>query len=130
LTSRLLVQIAIAGSFSALAALWLMQTHPGDPDHVRWIAYTALVCGQVVRAYANRSLRIPVFRIAPNRLLLGGGVFVVLVQALIPFTPAVSDAFRASPLDLEEWLLVAVVALLPALVAELVRSRRRMVWVA
>jgi hypothetical protein len=126
----LLVQIAIAGSFSAVAALWLMQTHPGEADHVRWIAYTALVCGQVVRAYANRSLRIPVLRVPANRLLLAGGALVVVIQALIPFIPAVSDAFRASPLDLEEWALVAVVALLPAVVAELIRAGRRTVWVA
>jgi hypothetical protein len=42
----------------------------------------------------------------------------------------VGDAFRASALDLEEWLLVAVIALLPAVAAELIRARRRMVWVA
>jgi Ca2+-transporting ATPase len=130
LDRRLLVQIAVAGSFSAIAALWLMKTHPGAADHVRWLAYTALVCGQVVRAYANRSLRIPVFTIAPNRVLLGGGIAVVGVQVLLPFIPVVGDAFRASALDLEEWLLVAVIALLPAVVAEVVRARRRMVWVA
>ncbi len=130
LNRGMLVQIALAGSFSAVAALWLMRTHPGGADHVRWLAYTALVCGQVVRAYANRSLRSPVFLIAPNRILLGGGIAVILVQAALPFIPAVGDAFRASPLDLEDWLLVAVIALLPAVVAELIRARRRMVWVA
>jgi Ca2+-transporting ATPase len=130
LTSGLLVRIAIAGSFTAVAALWLMQSHPGAPEHVRWIAYTALVCGQVVRAYANRSLRIPVFRVGPNRLLAFGGLAVVVTQAAIPFVPGVADAFRASPLDLEEWLVVAVIALLPALVAEAIRARGRTAWVA
>jgi Ca2+-transporting ATPase len=130
LGAGILARIALAGGFSAVAALWLMLTHPGDAENVRWLAYTALVCGQVVRAYANRSLRIPVFRVGPNLVLLVGAVAVVAIQAAIPFIPAVSDAFRASALDLEEWLLVAAVSLAPAILAELVRARGRIAWVA
>ena len=126
----ILLRIAVAGGFTAVAALWLMVSHPGDDEHVRWLAYTALVCGQVVRAYANRSLRIPVIRIGRNGVLLGGAILVLVIQAAIPFIPAVRYAFRASPLDLEEWLLVAIVALVPAIAAELIRSRGRTVWVA
>ena len=130
LSAALLLRIALAGGFSAAAALWLLETQPGTPDHVRWLAFTALVCGQVVRAYANRSLRIPVFRIGANRVLFVGGALVILVQAVIPFVPVLADAFRASGLDLREWLLVAIVALVPAVAAELIRARRRTVWVA
>jgi len=133
LGTGILLRIALAGGFTAVAALWLMVSHPGHPgdaEHTRWLAYTALVCGQVVRAYANRSLRIPVLRVGPNRVLLAGAILVVLIQAAIPFIPAMSDAFRASPLDLEEWLLVAVVALAPAVAAELIRFRGRTAWVA
>jgi magnesium-transporting ATPase (P-type) len=130
LGAGILLRIALAGGFTAVAALWLMVSHPGDEEHVRWLAYTALVCGQVVRAYANRSLRIPVLRVGRNGVLLGGAIVVVLIQAAIPFIPAVSDAFRASPLDLEEWLLVAVVALVPAVAAEIIRFGGRTAWVA
>ncbi|MEO8463562.1 MAG: HAD-IC family P-type ATPase, partial [Chloroflexota bacterium] len=130
LSAGLLGRIVLAGGFSAVAALWLMLSQPGDAEHVRWLAFTALVCGQVVRAYANRSLRIPVLRIGPNRLLLAGGVVVVLIQVAIPFIPGVSDAFRASPLDLWEWVLVGVISFLPAVIAEAIRSRPGTVWVA
>jgi Ca2+-transporting ATPase len=130
LSTGILIRIVLAGGFTAVAALWLMVSHPGDDEHVRWLAYTALVCGQVVRAYANRSLRIPVLRVGRNGFLLVGAIVVVLVQAAIPFLPGVSDAFRASPLDLEEWLLVAVVALIPAVAAELIRFSGRSAWVA
>ncbi|MBI3745168.1 MAG: HAD-IC family P-type ATPase [Chloroflexi bacterium] len=130
LTSAILGRIALAGSFTAIAALVLMKTHPGDPEHVRWFAYSALVCAQVVRAYANRSLRIPVFRVGRNGFLILGGLTVVLIQVLIPAVPVLAQAFRASPLDAEEWLLVAAIALFPAFVAELVRTRLRTVWVA
>jgi P-type Ca2+ transporter type 2C len=130
LSAALLGRIGIAGAFSAAAALWLMQLDPGAPEHDRWLAYTSLVCGQVVRAYANRSLRIPVFRISTNGVLLAGAIGVVLIQVLIPVIPGVSAAFRASSLSVVEWLLVAGIALAPALVAELIRSRGRTVWVA
>jgi Ca2+-transporting ATPase len=133
LSTGILVRIALAGAFTAVAALWLMVSHPGHPgdtEHVRWLAYTALVCGQVVRAYANRSLRIPVLRLGRNGFLLAGGVLVVVIQLAIPFVPGVSEAFRASPLDIEEWLLVAIVALLPAVAAEAIRFTGRTVWVA
>jgi Ca2+-transporting ATPase len=130
LGTAILVRIALAGGFTAVAALWLMLSAADDPEHTRWLAYTALVCGQVVRAYTNRSLRIPVFRVAGNRLFLAGGLAVIAIQAAIPFMPAVADAFRASPLDPTEWLLVAAIALAPAVVAELIRSRGRTAWVA
>jgi Ca2+-transporting ATPase len=130
LGTGILLRIALAGGFTAVAALWLMVSQPGDDEHVRWLAYTALVCGQVVRAYANRSLRINVLRLGRNGFLLAGGVLVVGIQVAIPFLPGVSEAFRASPLDLEEWLLVAIVALLPAVAAEAIRFTGRTVWVA
>ena len=130
LGAGILLRIALAGGFTAVAALWLMVSHPGDAEHVRWLAYTALVCGQVVRAYANRSLRFPVSRVGRNGVLLAGAILVVVIQVAIPFVPAVREAFRASPLDLEEWLLVAIVALAPAIVAELIRFRGRTPWVA
>ena len=130
LDGAILLRIALAGGFTAVAALWLMLSDSGNPEHTRWLAYTALVCGQVVRAYANRSLRLPVFRVALNRAFLAGGLGVVVIQAAIPFIPAVADAFRASPLDPVEWLLVAAIALAPAAVAELIRFRGRTAWVA
>ena len=130
LGTTILLRIALAGGFTAGAALWLMLGDPGHADHTRWLAYTALVCGQVARAYANRSLRIPVFQVARNGIFLIGGLAVVVIQAVIPFIPAVADAFRASPLDPLEWLLVAAIALVPAAVAELIRFRGRTAWVA
>jgi Ca2+-transporting ATPase len=130
LTAGLLARIAGAGGFSAVAALVLIAGHGGSPDHARWLAYTALVCAQAVRAYANRSLREPVHRLGANRVLLGACLLTVVVQAIIPTIPPLADAFRATPLDGLDWLLVAVIALAPAVVGELVRMRWRGLWVA
>jgi Ca2+-transporting ATPase len=129
LTVPLLVRIALAGSFTALTALAAMQAHPGDADHVRWLAYTALVIGQLVRAYANRSLSQSVFSLRPNGFLALACLVAVVVQVAIPFVPPLATAFHASPLDVEEWAIVAGIALVPAVLAEGVR-RMGWLWVA
>jgi Ca2+-transporting ATPase len=126
----MLARITLAGGFSAFAALYLIEQHGPDFTHARWLAYTALVMGQVVRANANRSLAYPVLLRRPNPLLLIGGVVCVAVQIVIPFVPPLQSAFQATPLDAFDWLLVAIVALTPAAIAEVYRAVRHRVWVA
>jgi hypothetical protein len=130
LPGGLLARIALAGGYSAVAALWLMIAHDGDLDHTRWLAFTALVCAQAVRAYANRSLHEPLHRLTWNPVLLAACIVTVAVQALIPMVPPIADAFRATPLDAVDWLLVGVIALAPVVLAESIRTLRRGPWVA
>ncbi len=60
------------------------------------------------------------------------GSLAVAIQVLIPYVPLLADAFRATTLDLSDWLLVVVVAFAPALLAEIARTRGRgtAIWVA
>jgi Ca2+-transporting ATPase len=118
------LRIAAAGGFSALAAFIVLMTLPGPFEHVRWVAYTALVVAQAVRAYANRRLERPVFGLPINRLLLAAGVTAVGVQVAIPFIPPLAAAFHATPPSLMEWLLVGLIAGAPALVADAIRAVR------
>jgi Ca2+-transporting ATPase len=132
LTNGILARIALAGGFTAVAALAVMLTHGGSFQHASWLAYTALVVGQCVRAYWNRSLRKPIHWLGLNGVLLGACLVAVGVQVVIPFVPPLAEAFRATPLDLVDWLLVALVAFPPAAAAELIRlrGRGRLIWVA
>ena len=130
LDTNMLIRICLAGGFSAFAALALIEQHSPDFEHARWLAYTALVVGQVVRANANRSLAYPVLLRRPNALLLLGGIVCVVIQVAIPFVPGVSDTFQATPLDAVDWLLVAAIALAPALFAEAYRVFFHKPWVA
>ncbi len=130
LTTGLLARIAVAGGFSAVAALVVMVAHPGPPDAARWMAFTVLVCGQAVRANANRSIRGSVRRLAPNWFLLAAGIAVVVIQVAIPYVPVLAEAFRAAPLTGPEWAVVAVIALAPAVLAEVVRSVTGRTWIA
>lgn len=130
MTTGLLVRIAVAGAVTAIAALALLMTIDGGGDHARWVAFTALVFGQLVRAYANRSLVHPVRRLTTNGFLALACVVGGVVQLAIPFVPPLAEAFRASPLDGPELVLVALIAIVPAVVSEIVRSRRATIWVA
>jgi Ca2+-transporting ATPase len=129
LPAGLLGRIGLAGGFTAVAAVTVLQFRGGDPEHARWLAYSVLVVGQVVRAYANRSLSLSVFRLKPNGFLAAGCLVVAAVQLVIPFLPPLAQAFHASPLAPWEWGIVLGLALLPAVYAEAVR-RMGHAWVA
>ncbi len=132
LTDGILARIAGAGAFTAIAALVVMLMDDGGFDHAAWLAYTILVAGQCVRAYWNRSLRVPIHRLGTNRFLLGACLAAIALQVLIPAVPVLAEAFRATPLNPGDWAIVALVAFLPAAAAEAVRTVRhgRTVWVA
>jgi Ca2+-transporting ATPase len=100
-----------------------------EADHARWLAYTTLVVGQVVRAYANRSLSLSVLRLGRNTFLAAACLLVIAIQAAIPYLPPLADAFRATPLAIGEWGIVFAIALAPALVADVIRRLGR-TWVA
>jgi magnesium-transporting ATPase (P-type) len=125
----ILASVTLAGGFSAVAALALMLVVGGGLDHARWVAFTALATGQVVRAYANRSLLIPVQRLPVNGFLAIAVLLVIAAQAAVPYLPPLAEAFRASPLSPGEWGLVASVALAPAVVAQIARAMGRR-WIA
>jgi Ca2+-transporting ATPase len=138
LDTPLLSRIVLAGGWTALAALVLMAAHVAASgaaadqrlDEARWLAFNVLVVGQVVRAYANRSLSVPISRLRRNGFLLGAVLVALAIQVAIPYVPALADAFHAVPLDLGQWLIVIAIALAPALLAELWRRWRGREWVA
>jgi Ca2+-transporting ATPase len=125
----LLARIGLAGGFTAVAALVLIELRGGDPEHARWLAYTVLVIGQIVRAFANRTLSLPITRLRLNGFLALAVVAVAAVQLAIPFVPPLAEAFHASPLVAWEWGVVVLIALVPAVVADVVRRLGR-TWVA
>ena len=125
----ILIGTGLAGGFTALAALAIILLAGGGLDHARWVAFTALVIGQVVRAYANRSLTVPVHRLSTNGFLAIAAVVATALQVAIPFIPPLAGAFRATPLTPVEWGVVVAVALAPAVAAQVARSTGRR-WIA
>ena len=52
------------------------------------------------------------------------------VQLAIPSVPPIAEAFRVTPLYVVDIAMVAVLALAPAVLAEILGARARVVWVA
>ena len=132
LTNGILGGVALAGAFTAIAALVVMLARGGTFEHAAWLAYTVLVVGQCVRAYWNRSVHEPIHRLGRNGFLLGACLAAFGIQVLIPYVPVLAEAFRATPLDAVEWVVVVIVAFMPAVAAEAIRTlgRGRRLWVA
>ncbi len=127
----ILLRIAGAGWFSAIAAFIILITHPADFEHGRWVAFTTLVVAQAIRAFANRSLVQPLHRLGANWFLALATIVVIAIQAAIPYVPFLAEAFHAIPLSAAEWGVAAAVALAPAALAEVIRSRTSDIgWVA
>ena len=99
LTNELLLRLAGAGSWTAIGALAIVLSGHGGFAHAAWLAYTALVVGQCVRAYANRNLRRPIHSLPANRFLLAACLGAAVFQVLIPLVPPLAEAFHATPLD-------------------------------
>ncbi|HEY4633662.1 MAG TPA: cation-transporting P-type ATPase [Candidatus Limnocylindrales bacterium] len=129
LTRGILLRVAFAGGVTAVASLALM-IWAGGGDEGRWLAFNALVFGQLVRAYANRSLDHPVSGLSMNRFLLVACLVMGVIQLSIPYIAPLADTFRASPLDSTELALIAVIAVVPAIAADVIRRLTRTVWVA
>ncbi len=55
---------------------------------------------------------------------------VIAIQAAIPSIPVLAEAFHATPLDASDWAIVVVIALVPAVIAETVRTVTGRTWVA
>jgi Ca2+-transporting ATPase len=121
--------MVLAGGFTATASLVVMLTATGGADHARWVAFTALAISQVFRAYANRSLSVPVQRLPVNGFLAIAVAVVIVTQAVIPHVPPLADAFRATPLSPAEWAIVAAISLAPAVLAQIMRGLGRR-WIA
>jgi Ca2+-transporting ATPase len=130
LTNSLLAKIAVAGSITAVGALLLMTFRGEGEEHARWLAFNTLVFGQLVRAYANRSLERPVLSLPVNRVLLAACLVAAGSTIAIPYLPLLAEAFRATPLDAVDAALIALIALGPAVVAEVMRATRHRPWLA
>ena len=63
-------------------------------------------------------------------MLLAAVVLVIAIQVAIPFVPPIAEAFHAVPLSVGDWLVVAVIALVPPVLAETWRTVRGTRFVA
>jgi len=117
LTSLGLSLIGIISVASAVVGLTLfghyLQAH-GDPLEGRSVAFASFAINSMIYIFAYRSMRRSIFRMTPlraNKPLIAavvGGVILAIVPFLVP---GLRNALSIAPLHLDDWLIVAGVAL-------------------
>ncbi len=109
--------IAIISVTSAIAALYLfnhMYTVHLNEAEGRSIVFASFAINSMIYIFAYRSMRLPLFRmnkVTTNKPLIWA-VSAGLVTAVLPFfIPALGNLLGIVPLNWQEWLLVAGIAL-------------------
>ncbi len=116
--------VAAVDTAAVLLSFWLgMFRHPGDVEFARTIAFTTLVCSELLRAFTSRSEYNSIFAIGPfsNRsMLIAAGISLALLLAAVylPFLQPVFGTRAPGPAD---WLLMAPFMLLAPAAAELAK---------
>ncbi len=122
----------VAITSSVLAAYWLglnyfAAAYNTDPMiTAETMAFVTLVLSELFRAYTSRSERYPLFKLGlfTNKYMqyaVAFSAFLLLFVVYIP-VPAVRDIFNTTPLTFQEWLVMAPLILLPAVVAEIQKA--------
>jgi Ca2+-transporting ATPase len=121
--------IVTTGLVQATATLtvfvWALNTR--DLVEARNLAFSALVFGELFRAFAARSTTRLFWEVGAftNVRLLGVVVFSVLLQLGIHHIPAAQVVFEVGPLSAADCALTLLVALVPVTAIELAKLARR-----
>ena len=125
--------LAVYGVFTlALGRAYLFLPGGAAPDesvvqHARTLAFTTLICAELLRAFTSRSERFSVLHIGPftNRSLLWATVASASLLLIVLYVPFLAPVFHNDALSGSDWLLVAAFAFLPFLAGELYKFIRR-----
>ena len=119
----LLAGIALS-AFSLSLFIWQQPI-----DQARTVTFTVMVAAQLVHAFNCRSDRWSLFHVGvtSNRALLWAVAISLALQVGILTIPVIAPIFKVAPLPIEDWELMAVMALLPLVIVEAVKwlGRRR-----
>ena len=91
------------------------------------MAFVTLVLSELFRAYTARSERYPLLKLGifTNKWMQYAVGFSVALLAIVVYVPFLQPIFNTIPLNLEEWVLMLPLILVPSLAAELQKSVTR-----
>jgi Ca2+-transporting ATPase len=126
-----IIVIAIADTFAVLMSfIWGLSRFPGNVVAAQTVAFTTLVCSELLRAYTSRSETYSIFSIGifSNRwmvLATGGSFLLLLILIYVPFLQPFVDTV---PLSLLDWVEMIPFMFIAPTAAEIVKIylRRKM----
>ena len=130
ITRRIWLTVVLRGVFlggAALSAYVLWWEFLGRTEaESRTIAFAILVVGQILLAFASRSLYRTVLGLGPltNAWLVGGCLLSLLSLVAVLYVPGLTAAFETVPLGVVDWLVVAAFAIAPLVLIEVRKISR------
>lgn len=123
LTGTLAARIGLVGFLLLVGAFGLFEwqlRQGSDVATARTCAVNIFVFGEIAYLFNCRSLRHSMFRIGlfSNRWVLGGVGFMVLLQLLFTYLPAMHAAFGSQSIGVREWVLIISASLIVFCVIE------------
>ena len=117
----LLLAVIALSAFSLSLFIWQQPI-----DQARTVTFTVMVAAQLVHAFNCRSDRWSLFHVGvtSNRALLWAVGVSVALQVGILTIPFMEPIFKVSPLPIEDWELMAAMALLPLVIVEVMKRVR------
>ncbi|UVT19684.1 MAG: cation-translocating P-type ATPase [Nitrospira sp.] len=125
LTKERFLLLFAQGSFLALITLgafvYCLYGMDLNLDRARTLTFTILVMAQLFHAFNNRNDCRSLFEIGllTNKPLLGAVALSAVLQAVIVLTPQIHPIFDVVPFDMEHWLLVLGIGILPLVAMEI-----------
>jgi len=93
-------------------------------DGARTVAFATLILAELLRAYASRSERVSVFKLGlfTNKMMnMAVGVSLILLLAVI-YIPGVNSIFDNVALNLQAWVVILPLALIPFAASEIFKA--------
>lgn len=96
-------------------------------DQARTVVFTVMVAAQLVHAFNCRSERLSLFQlgVGTNYTLVWALLLSLVVQVAVLTLPAAEPVFKVAPLPLEDWVLMGSMSVLPFVIMEWIKWRRR-----
>jgi Ca2+-transporting ATPase len=97
-----------------------LRLYPDSLVSAQTIAFTTLICSELLRAYTSRSERYPLLRLGlfSNKYMVGATLISFVLMLAVIYLPVFEPIFYTHNLSLQDWLMILPLMLVPAVVAE------------
>jgi Ca2+-transporting ATPase len=117
--------LVVAASIGMAALGAFLVVRESQPAAAQTAAFATIALAELAFVFSCRSERLPSWRLAPNHpLALAVALSLVLVLALV-YVPVLHDPFDTVALGLPELALVIVLAIVPTVLAEVLKAAAR-----
>jgi Ca2+-transporting ATPase len=127
---RIGIQTVAISAVTLGAYILGLRAYPDAPGVAATMAFVTLSFSELLRAFTSRSETYPLIRIGlfSNRAMLYAFASSLLLLLTVIYAPFLQPIFDTVPLNLDQWIVVLPLLVVPGLVAEITKwgSRRRM----